>query len=230
MIYVRSPVQGLLVRKMNRFLAQVTVDGRRHDAHIPNSGRLTELMKPDHKIILEKADNPERKTRFTLKSVRYKGRWVCIDSTFPNALAYKLALDGRLPGLSGYTGVRREHSIGRHRFDLLLDGPGQKPGIVEVKSVTLVVDGVAMFPDAPTVRGTSHLNALSAMDGDDYARMVLFIIQRSDGKLFRPNRGTDPEFADALRKADDAGVLIRALRCSVGERSQKVLGPVEVEL
>ncbi|MDH5638787.1 MAG: DNA/RNA nuclease SfsA, partial [Nitrospinota bacterium] len=142
-----------MIRKVNRFLAEVTVDGRQCQAHIPNSGRLAELMTPGRKVILERATNPERKTPFTLKSVHFKNRWVCIDSTTPNALAEYLARKQKLPLFDGYSHVRREVTMGAHRFDLRLDGEGMRPMIVEVKSVTLVKNGVAMFPDAPTKRG-----------------------------------------------------------------------------
>ena len=229
MIYAANPLPGVLVRKVNRFLAHVTLNGKTVSAHIPNSGRLTELMAPGGKVILEPATNPERKTAYTLKSVWYAGRWVCVDSTIPNALAERLALEWGLPVFHGYNTARRETTIGHHRFDLRLDGPRMRPMIVEVKSVTLVKDHVALFPDAPTQRGASHLRSLAAMKGE-YERMVLFTIQRSDARLFRPNINTDPDFAEALVYAAKAGVHICAVKCSVGKSSIRVTGPVEIDL
>jgi len=219
---------GRLVRKVNRFLALVELGGRVEKAHIPNSGRLAELMIPGAEAVLDAAANPDRKTRFTLKALRHQGKWVCIDSSIPNAIAKEMALSAALPCFAGYTRARREYTIGRHRFDLRLDGPGLTPMIVEVKSVTLVKDGVAMFPDAPTERGVSHVRALTAMK--DRARLVLFVIQRSDARLFRPNRATDPEFADALAAAKKAGVIIHAVKCKITSRSISPLSPITIEL
>ena len=230
MIYVQAPACGLLVRKVNRFLAQVTVEGKEEWAHIPNSGRLAELMIPGAEAILDRASNPARKTPYTLKALRHKGRWVCIDSAIPNALAERMARAGALPCFIGYTQVKREHTMGAHRFDLRLDGPGKPPMIVEVKSVTLVRDGAAMFPDAPTERGASHVRTLAAMEKKDFARLVLFVIQRPDAAVFRPNRDTDPEFCDALLAAARAGVMIHAVRCSVSSRSISPLSPIPIEL
>jgi len=217
-----------MIRKVNRFLALVSIDGRVAQAHIPNSGRLAELMTPGLSVILEPADKPERKTSFTLKSVRFQGRWVCVDSTLPNALAEQMAKDTVLPLFEGYSQVRREVSMGAHRFDMRLDGEGKKPMIVEVKSVTLVKDGVAMFPDAPTIRGASHLRALAALGDEGMERLALFIILRSDASSLLPNLQTDPEFTKALRDSQKAGVHMRAVKCAVGERNVRILGPVEI--
>lgn len=187
-------------------------------------------MTPGRKVILERATNPERKTPFTLKSVHFKNRWVCIDSTTPNALAEYLARKQKLPLFDGYSHVRREVTMGAHRFDLRLDGEGMRPMIVEVKSVTLVKNGVAMFPDAPTKRGASHLRALAAMGSEGLERMALFIIQRSDALLFRPNIDTDPDFAVALIEAARAGVHVAAVKCAVGQRFIRMIGQVNIEL
>jgi len=201
-----------------------------YQAHIPNSGRLKELMTPGLEVILERATNPERKTPLTLKSVRFNNRWVCIDSTTPNALAEHIARKRMLPLFDGYSHIRREVTMGSHRFDLRLDGEGMRPMIVEVKSVTLVKAGVAMFPDAPTERGASHLRALGAMRSEDLDRMVLFIILRSDAQLFSPNVYTDPIFAQALTEVARAGVHMAAVKCAVGKRSIRMIGPLAMKL
>ena len=216
--------------KVNRFLARVAIDGREHNAHIPNSGRLAELMAPGLEVTLEPSTNPLRKTAYTLKSVRLGDKWVCVDSTIPNALAQKMAMDQAFLLFAGYDSARREVTIGAHRFDLRLDGPGKRPMIVEVKSVTLVREGVAMFPDAPTIRGASHLRALAAMDGSEYERMALFIIQRSDARIFRPNIATDPAFFQALQAAAQSQVCLIAVKCRVESSKIAVTEPVTVEL
>ncbi|VAX15949.1 Sugar fermentation stimulation protein SfsA, partial [hydrothermal vent metagenome] len=216
------------VKKINRFLCEVSINSVNVLAHIPNSGRLTELMTPGRKAILSVADNPDRKTAYTLRSVWYNRRWVCIDSTTPNALASALCRSGRLFG--NCADVKREHTIGRHRFDLLLTGDNGKKTLVEVKSVTLVENKIALFPDAPTKRGVSHLNALIKLVKPNYRRSILFVILRSDAKSFRPNVKTDNEFTEALKRARRAGVLVKAIRCRVGRRSVSLIGHARVIL
>lgn len=230
MIYCDKPVDAFLVKKINRFLCEVSVNGVNVLAHIPNSGRLTELMTPGRKAILSESDNPDRKTAYTLRSVWFNRRWVCIDSIVPNALASELAGSGRLFGNS--VEVKREHTIGNHRFDLLLiDRKGrERRTLVEVKSVTLVENKIALFPDAPTKRGVAHLNALKELINQGYRRQILFVIQRSDAESFRPNIKTDNDFAEALKRAKKAGVLVKAIRCRVGRRSITQIGSVRVDL
>ena len=228
MIYCDKPVDAFLVKKINRFLCEVSVNNVNVLAHIPNSGRLTELMTPGRKAILLKSDNPDRKTAFTLRSVWYNKRWVCIDSTVPNALASALAGSGRLFGVDLL--VKREHTMGSHRFDLLLKGRDGRQTLVEVKSVTLVENGIALFPDAPTKRGVAHLNALAKLVSQGYSCEILFVIQRSDAKSFRPNVKTDNEFSEALKRAKRAGVLVKAIRCRVGRRSITSMGSMVVAL
>lgn len=231
MIYCPVPVDARLVRKVNRFLCEVELDGKITGAHIPNSGRLTELMTPGRKVIVERAANTLRKTRFTLRSVWFNGRWVCIDSGTPNVLAEQLALAQALPPFDGYTTVRRERTVGRHRFDLELTGGGRRPMLVEVKSVTLVEAGVARFPDAPTLRGASHVETLARLSvSGDYKCAVLFVAQRSDAKRFEPNTATDPEFTRALRTASKSGVNVIAIRCRVGRRRLSMMEAIPVRL
>lgn len=231
MIYCPSPVGARLVRKVNRFLCEVELDGKITGAHIPNSGRLAELMTPGRKVIVERAANPLRKTLYTLRSVWFNGRWVCIDSRTPNALAEQLALTKALPLFNGYSSVRRERTVGRHRFDMELSGGGLRPMLVEVKSVTLVEGGVARFPDAPTFRGASHVETLARLsESGEYGCAVLFVAQRSDAKRFKPNTITDPAFTLALKDAVKSGVEIVAVRCRVGRRRLSLMGPIPVRL
>jgi sugar fermentation stimulation protein A len=230
--YIVNPVDGILVKRVNRFIAEVTLD--RSDevikAHVPNTGRMVELMVPGEKILLEPAANRDRKTAFTLKSIRHNNRWVCVDTTVPNAFAAGLAQRHALPFFDGYETITREHTIGRHRFDLRLDGEGAKPLLIEVKSVTLVEGRIARFPDAPTERGRSHLDHLAALTREGYSCGVLFIIQRSDAIAFEPNELTDPAFGEALRNAVAAGVSVAAVKLSVGREQMKMIGSVDIGL
>ncbi len=84
---------------------------------------------------------------------------------------------------------------------------------VEVKSASLVVDGVARFPDAITDRGRRHMLELAALVAGGEAAAVVFIVQRPDADALCAHRATDPAFADALECARAAGVLLLAATC-----------------
>lgn len=97
--------------------------------------------------------------------------------------------------------------------------------------MTLVRDGVALFPDAPTARGRKHLGELEAHVRAGGRAAVLFVVQREDARVVAPNEATDPEFASALRSAARAGVLLRGAVFRLSARGEaRFLGPVPVRL
>ena len=128
-----------------------------------------------------------------------------------------------------HSDVKREVTFGESRLDLLFQGP---PGLayVEAKSVNLVEDGIAMFPDAPTIRGTRHLRELAKAVGEGHAAAVCFVVQRDDVKVLRPYAEADPAFAEALASVVKAGVAAYAIACSTTPDSQTPVRLVPVEI
>jgi sugar fermentation stimulation protein A len=222
-------VSGRFVRRDNRFRVTVVVAGEPVAAHLPNSGRLTELLTPGRPCWLTGFDNPRRKTRFDLTLVEYAGVLVSVDARLPNALLAEALSAGRLEPFRGYARFEREVWLGKSRLDFRLSGPA---GVcwVEVKSVTLVEDGVARFPDAPTARGARHLGELTAVVSSEERAAVVFVIQRADAWRFAPHDEADEAFGAALRKAAGAGVGVYAWTCEVSQRAITIARPVPVDL
>lgn len=221
-------IPGRFLRRDNRFRATVTVKGRESWAHVPNSGRLTELFTPGRPVWLSPADAPDRKTSYDLKLVEYASVLVSVDARLPNPLFAEALAAGKLPGFR-FPIVKREVTYNDSRLDFRLSGP---EGVcwVETKSVTLVQDGVAQFPDAPTSRGRKHLMALiEARAAGDRAAAV-FVIQRPDARRFTPHREADPAFAAALEGAASAGAEIRAFTCEVALEAITISGEIPVVL
>lgn len=192
-----------------------------------NTGRLRELFITDARVLLEPASNPERKTRYSLVCVEKNGQWVNVDSTAPNQIVEEMVRAGRL--FSDITYMKREKTFGKSRFDLYVEHGGQKH-YIEVKGVTLEVDGAARFPDAPTERGIKHIHELMEARRQGYLASIIFIIQMKGIKVFEPNRATHPAFAEALLEAACAGVEILAFDCMVTENSLEGDLPVPVRL
>jgi sugar fermentation stimulation protein A len=213
-------VPAIFLSRPNRFLLRVRLQsGRRVRAHLADPGRLRELLLPGAALRLRKAPTSgigsNRSTRYTVALVRAAEPprpWVCIHSTHANRLAGALLAQGRVPGLGAGWTIRREVTRGRSRFDFLLLRRGEREVLVEVKSPSLVVESVARFPDAPTLRGARHLKELARVVREGGRALVLFIVQREDAEAVAPNRVTDPSFARALASAARAGVLLRAAR------------------
>jgi sugar fermentation stimulation protein A len=209
-------IAACFVHRDNRFRVTVEVDGRLAAAHLPNSGRLGELLTPGRELRLASMPDPRRKTQYDLKLVRYAGLWVSVDARTPNPLFVEAFHSGLFPSFEGYTQLRPEVTLDDSRIDFLLTGPAGRLW-VETKSVTLVEDGIARFPDAPTQRGRRHLEAMvhAVERGDEAA--VLFVVQRPDARAFEPHTEADPDFARALRQALLTGVRVLACRCRVTE-------------
>ncbi len=222
--------KGSFLTRPNRFVACVETQGEQTTAHVPTSGRLGELLLPGAEIKLRPAGTKNRKTAWDLMMVRTGQTWVSLDSRLPNYLVgQQLRLDD-LPPFIGVTDVRAEVSHGAGRLDFsFTDGQGQQV-LMEVKSVTLVEDGVAMFPDAPSVRGARHLNELARAVQEGWRAVAVFMIQRDDAKAFTPNRRTDPEFSSALEQAVAAGVEVYAWRCRVDSGLLELLDTVDVKI
>ena len=81
-----------------------------------------------------------------------------------------------------------------------------------------VEDGVALFPDAPTVRGARHVRELAACVRRGGRAAIVFVVQRDDAGAMRPHIGNDPEFAAALGEATRAGVRVLCYGCRVTRR------------
>ncbi|HHV43354.1 MAG TPA: DNA/RNA nuclease SfsA [Firmicutes bacterium] len=205
-------VPGTFVRRLNRFVAEVEAPADNF-AHVPSSGRMRELLLPGSNVLLKDKGVGEWKYRYQLCFVQTGSLWVSIDSLLPNRLVAQALQNRWSLGLPPYSSFRREVSFEGSRFDFLLEGP--QPVVVEVKSVTLVEAGWAMFPDAPTERGVKHLRELIQLRGKGYLCFVLFVVQREDAQRFKPNEGAHREFAEVLREARACGVELRAYDCRV---------------
>jgi sugar fermentation stimulation protein A len=206
-------VRGEFRRRDNRFRATVSVGGLETWAHVPNSGRLGELFTPGRPVWLAPAQAPNRKTNFDLKLVEYGPVLVSVDARLPNPLFAEAVAEKKLSGFD-YQTVRPEVTRGNSRLDFRLSGPN---GVcwVETKSVTLVQDGEARFPDAPTERGRKHLEELIDVVENGEQAAVVFVVQRPDALRFSANRKTDPAFAETLHRAAEVGVSVRAFSCLV---------------
>ncbi len=205
-------VKGIFKSRPNRFIAEVEVDGSLEIAHVPNTGRCRELLLEDAIVWLKPSDNPNRKTKFSLHFVENKGVLVSLYSQQANSIVYGAIKDGKIKELSGYSIHQREKSVDNSRIDIYLENENQKC-YVEVKGVTLIIDGEARFPDAPTERGAKHLKELIKLKKEGNRCCVFFLIQHPAGKFFRPNWDNDPVFSETLNEAYAEGVEILVYRC-----------------
>ena len=222
-------VEGKFITRLNRFAAMVEVQGQEVMVHVANSGRLGELLVPGYRMILKPALGDHRKTHFDLALVDLGSTLCSADARLPSSLLAEALAEGRVPEFRGYPTLKREVTYKESRLDLLLEG-GSQPCFIETKSVTLVEDGLALFPDAPTLRGVKHLHSLVDARNHGYRAAVVFIIQRDDAEAFSPHDIADPLFGATLRSSVAAGVEALAYCCRVSEKEIRLTRRVPVRL
>lgn len=222
-------VQGRFIRRMNRFAAEVEMDGRTEPVHVKNTGRLKELLVPGAEVFLEVARSAARKYKHSLVAVRKNGTLVNIDSQAPNTVVEEALRDGKVHELGTLRLWRREAVYGNSRFDFYFEGDGRK-GFIEVKGVTLAREDMALFPDAPTTRGTRHVQELVAAADEGYEGVVFFLVQMRGCRRFAPHADLDGAFAEALRNAVRRGVRVLAYDARVSESAIAIGEPLEVAI
>ena len=211
-------LEGRLLRRYQRFLADVDTAAGILTAHCPNTGSMQGCAEPGMRVWLSPATNPARKLAWTWELVEaLPGVVVGMHTGRSNALVREAIEAGRVPELAGYATIRPEVKYGEgSRIDLLLTAPGRPDCYVEVKNVTAAVAGrIGYFPDAVTTRGTKHLREMSAMVAAGHRAVLVFCVQRGDVECVRPADHIDPVYGRTLREALAAGVEVIALGARV---------------
>lgn len=222
---VQVPLEGPLVEtrfveRPNRFLLRCRIPGETEvqEVHMADPGRLRELLLPGKRVWVRPASGAKRRTRWTavlVESPDGEGL-VSLHTTLPNTLIHR-ALEARaLEELAGWSLEKAEWPHGRSRLDFLLRNEAGQRMAMEVKSVTLVEEGIARFPDAVTARGARHVRELAALSREEgFQAAILFVLQRHDAGAIEAARSIDAVFADALAEAREAGVRVLGRRCRV---------------
>jgi sugar fermentation stimulation protein A len=200
----------------NRFSALVRVEGEILLVYLPNPGRMRELLTEGTTVTLRKAWKEGRKTRFDLIGVVQNGHRVSLDSRLPNRLVLSALRNREIEEFATYNTIMPEYSYGHSRVDFFLANEKERC-LLEVKSTTLIEEGVAKFPDAVTERGRRHVNELKKAKGEGYRACVLFVVQRDDAHAFAPCEKVDPKFGEALRRAAANGVEVYAYKTNISE-------------
>lgn len=227
-----SPLlEGRLIRRYQRFLADVELaDGSTITAHTPNTGSMMGCCLPGSRVWLQDSGNPARKYRYGWELVEARPNvMVGINTALSNHLVQEAIETGVVSELQGYPSIRREVRYGEEnsRIDLLLEA-GRSRCYVEVKNVTLVADGVALFPDAVSARGAKHLRELSAMAKQGHRAVIFYCVQRCDACEVRPADAIDRIYGQALRQAILAGVEALAYRARVDTSGVHLACPLPV--
>jgi len=221
--------EAVFVERPNRFLVKAKIDGKSELVHLHDPGRLKELLLPGAKLYLKKTDNPNRKTKWDIILVKSGRQYIAIYSILANRLIKTTLENKQLPGLKSWSLEKAEFTYGNSRFDFLISRNTERM-LIEVKSVSLVENRVAMFPDAPTTRGARHLNELAQAVNSGYKTAVMFIVTRDDAEKFMPFEERDPVFANKLKYAVNKGVKAYCFKCQVNRKGMNIDSRIPIKL
>ncbi|MGL5794315.1 MAG: DNA/RNA nuclease SfsA [Waterburya sp.] len=222
-------VTGRLIKRYKRFLADIELEtGEIITAHCPNTGPMTGICTPNSLVQVSTSNNPKRKLLYTWEMIQVNSTWVGTNTAIPNRVV-KLALERQIfPELAGrYSSLLAEVRYGQDnqsRIDFLLGGDDDQPLVyVEVKSVTLSRDNLALFPDTVTTRGQKHLRELTALV-PKAKPVMLYFINRSDCNTFAPSDRCDLKYGKLLREAVVKGVEVLPYRFEITPQGISYLG------
>jgi sugar fermentation stimulation protein A len=215
--------QGTLLKRYKRFLTDVSLpDGKQITIHCPNTGSMKNCCPENAPVWFSTSDNAKRKYPHTWELVEDpKGNKIGINTHLANTLVVEALEAGKIKALQPFKTLRTEVKYGREnsRIDILLENKKGGLHYVEVKSVTLLEDdNWGCFPDAKSLRGQKHLRELMQMVKEGHKASLLFCVQHTGIKRVKAARHIDPEYADLLKQAQQAGVQVLAYGCDISEK------------
>ncbi len=209
--------KGIFKNRPNRFLGIVDILKNNKprltstEVHIHDPGRLQELLFPGNQVLLKRTSNPNRKTQWDLIAAKVNNMWVFTHSGYHREITEKILKDSNINPFGKLQDITPEVTIEHSRLDFLLTKSDGTKIYLEVKGCTLTQNGIALFPDAPTERGTRHLETLISLKSSNVDTAVLILVFRHDSTCFAPNRETDPKFASTLKTALEHGIKIHTI-------------------
>lgn len=228
MIFDKETKEAIFLERPNRFIAWVELEGEKVLTHVPNTGRLKEILIPGCRCLVRLETDPRRKTRHSLIAAWKGSLLINFDSQIPNRVVEEALRSRRIPLFEEYERVEREKTFGGSRFDFRLTGSDGTSYYLEVKGVTLEEDGIVRFPDAVTERGARHLRELVLAKEAGHGAGLIFLVQLETARYFTPNTAMDPGFTDSLRYALENGVDVLAYNCTITTGSLTLDRPVPI--
>lgn len=205
-------VLGIFRSRSNRFSGIVDITNLDSfcgvKVHIHDPGRLSEILYPGNEILLKRVKSKNRVTEWDLIAGRCGRNWVLAHSGYHRRIAEVIIRDDKISPFGRAMNLSSEVTWGHSRIDFLIAKEDGTEVWVEVKGCTLAADSVALFPDAPTQRGSKHLKTLISLKKGGAHSALLILTFSPDAVRFAPNWLADPEFYFLFYQALDLGVEV----------------------
>ncbi|MGE3609997.1 MAG: DNA/RNA nuclease SfsA [Bacteriovoracaceae bacterium] len=208
--------EAILKKRYKRFLADIELDQNFITGHVPNTGSMQSCWDTDWKCAVSISPNPKRKMAHTLELTHNGETWIGVNTANANKVVKEWLGQELIPDFIGYKSIIPEKKVGESRVDFYLENhPTLPPCFIEVKSVTLKLNGRAQFPDSVSERGQKHLKELMQIKQSGLRAAMLFVVQREDVEEFSPAKSIDPNYARLLKEASEVGVEILVYQCKI---------------
>jgi len=207
--------QGIFLERPNRFLGRVDITSpfEQKDVliHVHDPGRLPDLLIPGAQVRLKQASNPNRKTGWDLLAAEKGDHWVFVNSAYHRRIVEHILTTQEISPFEHVTEIQPEVRLGKSRLDFCLTLKDGQKVYIETKGCTLALEGRALFPDAPTERGSRHVMELVELRKLGHLAVLFMLVFREDAGCFAPHFKVDAKFSKALEKALDNGVELHSI-------------------
>ena len=209
-------LQGTLIKRYKRFFVDIKYQNKKVIAHCPNSGSMMGLLTEGNKVWFSKADNPNRKLKYTLEILGANKNMIGVNTHLTNKIVLEALENKKIKDLIKFNDIKSEVKFSDNtRFDFLISNKKEKC-FLEVKNVTLVrKKAIAEFPDSITSRGSKHLKELINAKRKGYASYILYLIQRDDCKSFKVASDIDEVYKNNFDIALKNGVKMLCYDCKL---------------
>ena len=225
MKFTSTLIKGKLIKRYKRFFADIKVNNSTLTAHCPNTGSMLGLLDKNNDAWISKADDPNRKLKFTLEMINSKNLLIGVNTHRANRIVEHALKNKLIKEFKSIKNIKSEFKFSKDtRFDFLCDKK-----ILEVKNVTFTrKKNLAEFPDAVTERGTKHLIKLMESLSKNYQPYVLFLTQIQGINNFRIAKDIDDNYFQNYLKAKKAGVKFLAYRCHLSSKEIKIEKKIKI--
>ena len=223
-------LQGTLIKRYKRFFIDIRYKNKILIAHCPNSGSMMGLLDKGNKVFFSKAENPNRKLKYTAQIIEVKKKLVGINTHLSNKIVLEGLKSKKITELIKFNDIQTEVKFSDNtRFDFMISNSNKKC-FLEVKNVTLMrQQGIAEFPDSITTRGTKHLNELINAKKKGFDSYMLYLVQREDCGSFKIANNIDEEYKITFNNAVKNNVKVLCFTCKISKKEIKINKQINYE-
>ena len=222
LLHIENYQKGIIIERLNRFVAKTKIKNKNILAHLNNTGRLENFIKKGKVALLLPIKN--RKLKYRLSMVKEDKNIFSIIDTSLQMKCFEIALEkGYISWLKGAKILKRNFKINNSLIDYLILYKNKKY-LLEVKSAVMKYKNFAMYPDCPSIRGQRHIKELiHATSLKSFVPMILFIAGMKNVSGFSPNKNADPKIYELLKIAKNKGVKIKAIQIYFDEKMKSII-------